>query len=87
MPCSSQPASLKRDRKLEMNFLNTNTRSVVAPTQKRLFARDLLKDSGVTGHVSTSLQHKNMQSNKHVLIHNSKFKNTSVVLVLFLLCG
>lgn len=39
------------------------------------FAWDLLKDSGVTGHYSTSLQHKNMQSNKHVLIHTSKFKN------------
>lgn len=41
------------------------------------------KDSGVTGHFSTSLQHKNMQSNKHVLIHTSKFKNTSVVFSFF----
>lgn len=39
----------------------------------------------MTGHVPTSLQQKNMQSNKHVLIHTSKFKNTSVVLVSFIM--
>lgn len=56
-----------------------------APDYFHEFAWDLLKDSGATGHFPTSLQHKNMQSNKHVLIHTSKFKNTSVVLVSFIM--
>lgn len=56
-----------------------------APNYFHEFAWDLLKDSGATGHFPASLQHKYMQSNKRVSIHTSKFKNTSVVLVSFIM--
>lgn len=55
----------------------------MAPNTIPIFVEICSIDSGVTGHFPPLYNIKNMQSNKHVLIHTSKFKNTSVVLVSF----
>lgn len=78
--------TFKKKKKKERSLsTQTQTSPSGEPDYFHELAWDLLKDSGVTGHVPTSLQQKNMQSNKHVLIHTSKFKNTSVVLVSFIM--